>query len=230
MMNIYPNPEEMAKSAAADFVRRAQEAIEHDGRFRVALSGGKTPLALYQYLANHHREDVDWPNVRFYWSDERYVPPTDPESNEGAARVALFDTVLNADANVHGMYILGGAEEAAKQYRDLLGDEPLDLIMLGIGTDGHTASLFPGSPAVNERELSVLVTQAPVGVRERISMTPAFINRSPVMFLVSGADKAQAMNKVLRGEENWDETPAQAIARRGKDVHWFMDQASSTAL
>lgn len=229
--------DELSEAAANEFVALCRESIVERGRFNVALSGGSTPKRTYQLLAQTPMSGaVDWTRVHAFWSDERYVPPTDEQSNEHMARAALLDVVPIPPENVHGMYREGGVEGAAIAYEDLLRSElgeelALDLTLLGIGPDGHTASLFPGEPAVHELVRFVVSGIGHAGVAERITMTPALLNRSRnVVFLVAGADKAEPMQRVLHGPEDWDKTPSQAIARHAPKILWLLDKPATALL
>ena len=180
------------------------------------------------------------PKLHIFWGDERYVPPTDPQSNEGMARTALLNHVPIPEKNIHAMYREGGVESAAKAYEETIRQElgpdlALDLLLLGIGPDGHTASLFPGEPAVHETErLVVGRLSAMPEWPERITMTRAAPNASPNRPLPSSrsVDKAEPMKKraLLEGPENWDETPSQAIARHAPNVIWYLDEAAASNL
>jgi 6-phosphogluconolactonase len=225
-------------AAGADlFVRICRESIAARGRFNVALSGGSTPKLMFELLASDcYRNEIDWAKVQVFWSDERYVPPTDGQSNEHMARTALLDSVPIPSERIHGMYTEGGVEAAAATYERLIvselgADLALDLTFLGIGPDGHTASLFPGEPAVHEKRRLVVAGIGHAGVAERITMTPLLLNRSRlVAFLVAGADKAEPMNRVLNGPEEWDKTPSQAVARHAENVIWLLDGPASALL
>jgi len=230
---VFGDPAALARAAAEAFVHSCREAILSRGRFVVALSGGSTPKALHHLLAAHpYRDYVEWDRVHFLFGDERFVPPNDDQSNENMARSTLLDFVPTPASQIHGMYADMSAEDAATRYetlvRSLLGEEGrIDLTLLGLGPDGHTASLFPGRPTVHVTDKWVVAAQANVGVGERITMTVPLLNHSrQVMFLVAGADKAPALKRVLTGVENWDETPAQAVARHGDNVHFLVDAAA----
>ena len=234
-MQIFKDLSSLSRAGADEFVQICHQAIAAHGRFDVALSGGSTPRGMLELLATpDYSNRIDWSKVYLFWSDERYVPPSDPQSNEHMAQEALIRHIPIPLANVHGMYVDGGVELAASLYEDLirewLADElSLDLTLLGIGPDGHTASLFPGEPAVHERLRLVVPGTGHAGVSERITMTQPLINRSrTVMFLVAGADKAEPLRRVFDGPENWDETPSQAVARHATNVIWLLDEAAAT--
>jgi 6-phosphogluconolactonase len=235
-MKLFQDLDSLSKAAADLFVELGQSAILERGVFHVALSGGSTPKRMFELLSTAaYTDSVDWSKTQVYWGDERYVPPTDPQSNEHMARTALLDKILIPAENVHGMYSEGGVEAAAASYEEIvkqgLGPElKLDLTLLGLGPDGHTASLFPGEPPVHETERLVVAGIGHAGVSERITMTPPLLNRSrTVLFLVAGADKSGPMKRVLEGPEDWEETPSQAVARHAPNVVWLLDQAASPA-
>src|SRR3954454_18515242 len=205
---ILPDPTALADEAARRFVALAQAAVADHGRFTVALSGGSTPRALYQRLAQSPlSESVNWANVHVFWGDERMVPPDDIESSYRMARETLLAHVPIPAANIYPIPTVGGtAEAAASAYEETLtavfgADLPrFDLILLGIGPDGHTASLFPGQPeAVRpSAALVVAVHNAPKPPPARVSFTFTLINAAAnVLLVVAGADKAAALYEVL---------------------------------
>lgn len=212
---------ELAHAAAVRFAAEATRAIDARGEFSVALSGGSTPRALYEQLADMA---LDWERIAVYWSDERFVPRGDALSNETMARAALLDRV--AAPRVHPMLCAATAWASAERYARLL-PETMDLVLLGIGSDGHTASLFPGSAALDERERTVVVARGPEPAPERITLTVPYINGArSVWFLVTGADKAEALERALHGDEDPGRTPAQAVLRHAAHVTLFADRAS----
>ncbi len=217
----FPSAVIVAAEAVDAFIRLANECINARNVFRVALAGGSTPKRMYEML---REATVPWNKVEFYFSDERFVLPTDEQSNERAARLALLDHI-SAKA-IYGMVTTDTPETSAAAYAAILpAAADMDLVMLGLGTDGHTASLFPGEPCVFEESLSVVASRAPVNAPDRITLTPMYMNAAAhVWFLVTGADKAEALGRVLAGEEDWSVTPAQAVARHGRDVTIFTDQ------
>ncbi len=229
-MQIFPDLETLSRAAAEVFVQICHQAVSDHGRFDVALSGGSTPKRMFELLSTpDFRDRITWSNVHLFWSDERYVPPTDSQSNEHMAREALIQFIPIPAPNVHGMYKPGGVELAAAAYEQLIKDElgeelALDLTLLGIGPDGHTASLFPGEPSVHEKVRLVVAGIGHAGVSERITMTPPLLNRSrTVMFLVAGTDKQEPLKRIFDGPEDWDETPSQSVARHAPNIIWMLD-------
>jgi 6-phosphogluconolactonase len=234
MISVFLSLDSLSQEAADLFVKVYAESISARGRFLVVLSGGNTPKRMYELLAtDRFREEIDWAKVHVFWGDERYVPPSNDQSNEHMARVALLDHVRIPAENIHGMFREGGVDSAAESYEtlirtELVDDLSFDLTLLGIGPDGHTASLFPGEPAVYEKERLVVAGIGHAGVSERITMTPPLLTRSRiVLFLVAGADKAAPMKRVLEGPEDWDETPSQSVARHAPNVVWLLDEAAN---
>ena len=205
-------------SAALELFEQSMiEAVERQDRFVVALSGGSTPLPLYRALSE--RADLPWGSTWVLWGDERYVPPDHPESNAGAARKALLDAVPVPEAQVLPWPYLDTPEASAGAYaaalHAALGNDPgFDLTLLGLGADGHTASLFPGTGAVHETGLT-LVVRPPDQARVRLSLSaPALCRSRHVAFLVQGEEKRAALEATLGGSGDLDRFPARAISAR----------------
>lgn len=211
---------EVAANAVEHFAAAAETAIAERGIFRVALAGGSAPKRMYEML---REVTLDWNKVEFYWSDERFVSPDDPQSNEGMAKAALLDHLRGYFA--FGMVTDTDPEICASDYEALLTHD-MDLVLLGLGTDGHTASLFPGDPAVHS-DRNVVVSHAPVNAPMRITMTPQYVNRArEVWFIVTGEDKAEPLDRMMNGPEDWSRTPSQAIFRHAPNVTLFADAAA----
>jgi 6-phosphogluconolactonase len=216
----FENIEALSEAAADELVRLAEEAVSLRGAFHVALSGGSTPKKLFQILAHRGRKAAPWDHVHLWWGDERNVPPGDPSSNYGMTKEHLIDPL-----GIHHVHRIVGeakAEDAAAQYRDELakhlgeGFPQLDYVMLGMGPDGHTASLFPDSPALDD--VSRTVTDNDVdspltkGKSRRITMTAPMLNWGrQIRFLIGGADKADPLWEVIEGGRNPRLYPAQLI-------------------
>ena len=239
---VRANLEEVSGEAAARFRLLAADNIASAGRFSVALSGGSTPRALYRLLAEPpFGEAIDWRRVHLFWGDERFVPPDHPDSNYRLAREAFISRVPIPAANVHPIPTEGGDPEAtAAQYEETLrhffatpeGEMPhFDLILLGMGAEGHTASLFPGSPALDEHDRLVVATYIPKLGAWRLTLTPPVLRCARhVLFLVSGLDKASALREVLEGPYDPRRLPAQ-VARPDKgDLTWLADGAAASLL
>lgn len=237
---VFADGEELARAAAEEFVRRAGEAIHSHKRFSVALSGGSTPRHLFALLADPaepFRDRIDWRAVHFFWGDERHVPPDHPESNFRMARETLLDPVSAPAQNVHR--IRGEEPDAARAaalYEEELraffsGAPRLDLVLLGLGTDAHTASLFPGTAAVRESERWVVAPWIEKLGTFRITLTPAVFKRAAALiFLVQGEEKASALRAVLKGERDPDRWPAQAVCPQDGELLWLVDRAAASKL
>ena len=232
---VHETSEELAEAAARDFVEKAGSAIAGRGRFAVALAGGSTPKATYAALARDHAGRVDWPNVHVFFGDERTVPPDSGDSNYGMAREALLDHV--PIGGVHRMRGELAPEEAAERYEEELrnffgpdGVPSLDLIMLGIGGDGHTASLFPNTPALGVTDRLTFANPVEKLDTVRLTLTVPVINAArAVNFLVAGEDKAEALREALEGDADPREYPAKLIRPAGGPT-WMVDGAAAKLL
>jgi 6-phosphogluconolactonase len=233
-VQLHETPEGLAEAAARAFVEGAAEAIAERGRYAVALAGGSTPKATYEVLARDHSEDVDWPNVHAFFGDERTVPPDHEDSNYRMAREALLDHV--PVGSVHRVRGELPPDEAAASYeRDLGqffgGEFPvLDLVMLGIGEDGHTASLFPETAALEVTDRLAAANPVPKLDTTRLTLTVPVLNAArEVRFLVAGAGKAEALAEILEGEAEPHEYPAKLVHHPGDPI-WMVDHAAARAL
>lgn len=231
-MNIktYPDLETLSAATAERFAEAAQQAIAARGRFCVALSGGHTPRRAFELLASEPgRSRVDWSRVHVFWGDERNVPPSDPDSNEGMARAALLDRVPIPAQNVHPMFNGGSNEVAAAAYDALMssyfppGGPTFDLVMMGMGPDGHTLSLFPGAGNLDAQGWAMPAATETAAVHDRISITARAAEASRLMlFEVAGNDKADALKKISQGDAG---LPAGVVSSRAKgEVLWLIDQ------
>ena len=245
-LRILDDAQAVAFAAASALVTRALDAIAARGRFSVALSGGATPLRFYSALASRIRAgapgatSVAWDQVHLFWGDERAVPPDHPDSNYRAARGLLLAHLRVPDANVHRIEGELDPGEAAATYEEVLrrqfGIGPrawpvFDLIFLGLGPDLHTASLFPGNAALDERERLAVATWVQGISTHRITLTPPVINHArAVMFLVTGEDKAPALRDVLETEADPMRRPAQVVHPIDGDLVWLVDRAAAAEL
>jgi len=241
-IEVLADAEALALRAADVFAMAAQAAAAARGRFAAALSGGETPRALYGHLARQqYTQKVPWRRVHLYWGDERCVPPDDAASNYVMAHAAFIKHVPIAAESVHRMRGEDDPEAAALAYeaelRALAGlerpasDVPVfDLILLGLGRDGHTASLFPHSPALDEEERFCVATEAPDG-SPRLSITLPVINAARrVLVLAGGAEKAGMVAEVFEGLRVPKAVPAQAIAPVKGQLLWLVDEAAAAEL
>lgn len=231
----FPDKDALAQAAAARFVEMASATA---GNFTVALPGGSTPLPLYEQLASYNiSAQINWSNVHVFFGDERAVPPTHPDSNYGQAQTTLLGHVPIPLENVHRIHGELGAEAAAKRYGEHLqdffdgGPPTFDLHILGMGDDGHTASLFPHvSAALHERKHRAVATADANHPHPRITMTPWAISAAHnVLVLVSGENKAEMLRTVLQGPFNPDAYPIQHIKPTGSLI-WYVDEAAAARL
>jgi 6-phosphogluconolactonase len=233
----------LAKEAAERCDRIAEEAVARAGRFTITLSGGSTPKLLYSLLAAEpYSTRLPWQQTHVFWGDERAVPPGDHDSNFGMAKAALLDRVPIPADRVHRMQAerndldLVAREYEAEIARSLgvpSGADPpaFDLILLGLGPDGHTASLFPHTKAVRERTRWVVRNHVPTLKTDRVTLTTPILNQaSMVLFLVTGADKASALQAVLEGPSDPERLPAQLIRPKSGRLIWLVDRAAAGML
>ncbi|GAB4505315.1 MAG: 6-phosphogluconolactonase [Anaerolineales bacterium] len=233
---ILPDKTALANAAAEMFLAQAQASIQARGRFAVALAGGSTPRGLYARLAQpDYASRLDWEAVHLFWGDERCVPPDHPDSNYRMARESL--QVPLPEENIHRIHGELLPEAAAETYagdlRAFFGDTPrFDLILLGMGTDGHTASLFPESPALHERTrwvVSVPHETPPPPLVPRVTLTLPILNAArQIVFLVAGADKAERLAEVLRAPRASTGLPASMIRPADGELLWLIDQPAAT--
>ena len=239
LVRTFADPEAVSRAAADEFVRRAEEAVAERGRFAAALSGGSTPQGLYRLLAEPpYRGRVDWGRVEVFWGDERCVPPDHHDSNFRMAREALLSKVPVAPARVHRIEAeRPDRDAAARDYQAVIarafgvpadGPPPaLDLVLLGMGPEGHTASLFPDTTALAETKRWVVVNHVPKFAADRLTMTLPILNRArEVLFLVEGGDKAEILADVLEGMPDPKRLPAQAVRPTDGRVLWYVDRAA----
>ncbi len=230
-LKVYEDKQELAEAAARDFATKATEAINNSGRFTVALAGGSTPEATYKLLARDYAEDLDWSKVHVFFGDERTVPPDHEDSNYRMAKEALLDHV--PVGSVHRMRGESPPDEAAASYEDELreffgNDEipSLDLIMLGIGEDGHTASLFPETPALEVIDRWVIANPVSKLDTIRLTLTAPVINSAgAVNFLTAGEGKAEALKEILEVSADPRKYPAKLIQPANGPV-WMVDRSA----
>ena len=235
---VTPDAKALASESAQRFTDLAREAVEHRGRFSVALSGGSTPGALYRLLAAQpYRGQIPWGDVYLFWGDERCVPPSDPASNYRLAEEALIGHVPLPADNVLRIRGELSPEAAARSYDRVLqdfycGPRPrFDLVLLGLGSDGHTASLFPGSSTLAQTEQLAVPVEAHYQGRpaHRVTLTlPAINSARHVLFLVKGADKAEIVQAVLENSEA--SFPAQQVRPVAGQLTWLLDAPAASLL
>jgi 6-phosphogluconolactonase len=238
-VQVFDDAESVARAAAEAFVRLSLEAVEERGAFSVALSGGTTPRRVYELLASgEYRVRAEWPKVHVFFGDERTVPPDHAESNYRMAREALLSRVSIPTENVHRIDGVGDAAANASDYesvmRGFFGDVDwprFDLVFLGMGDDGHTASLFPETPALEEARAWAAANWVEKLGTWRITLTAPAINAARrVVFLVTGASKAERLNEVLNGARYPSRLPSQMIRPRDGLLEWYVDRAAAAKL
>jgi 6-phosphogluconolactonase len=226
---------ELSLRAAEAAVPTINDAVRASGRCSVGLSGGSTPRTLHGLLASDFRDRIPWGQVHVFWGDERYVPPDDPASNYRMAKETLLDHVPCPAANIHPMPThFPSSDAAARHYEKTLkvffGTEwpRFDLLFLGIGEEGHTASLFPGSPALEERRRWVVAVETPADPPLRLTLTlPVLLRAAHTDVLVAGSEKASALHHVLAGAADPNIYPAAALRSTEGTLTWWVDRAAA---
>ena len=226
---VLPDPAALTHEATVRFVAFARSALTAQGRFTVALSGGSTPKSLYEELVT---QPIEWQHIHVFWGDERCVPPVHPDSNYGMAQRAWLAHINIPAQNVHRLRGELDSAQAAQQYEDelrtIFGILPrFDLVWLGMGADAHTASLFPGTPALHEQQRWVVAQYVDKLQAERLTLTPLIINQAAnLTFLVTGSDKAAALQAVWHGPHDPDQFPAQIVRPTAGQLSWLVDRAA----
>ncbi len=236
-MIILKNPLEVADEVAQHFVSLSKVAIADHGKFNVALAGGTTPILAYNLLATKYSKDVDWNNVYIFWSDERFVPPDHQDSGIKPVKEALIDKISIPPENVFPFPTVNCTlEESAQIYSSTLkkhfdSDLPkFDLIMLGLGLDGHTASLFPNSQTSDSKELISIERNSPKPPPIRLTFTHKLINNAKnVIIIVTGKEKSLILEKILYGEKNIKNLPAQGVNPTNGKLEWIIDEAANSS-
>ena len=234
-VHVYRDARELSEAVAHTFVKEARRRIDESGRFAVALAGGSTPKMAYEILAREYGrpEELDWSKVHAFFGDERSVPPDHEDSNYRMAREALLSHV--PVGSVHRMRGEMEPREAAALYEEELeeffgGPPVLDLVLLGIGEDGHTASLFPDTPALDARDRWAVENPVEKLNTTRLTLTvPAVDAARKVAFLVAGEGKAEALEEILEGDANPHKYPAKLV-RPEAEVAWMVDRAAARLL
>ena len=242
-LRVLPDLTALHRCAVHEFTRAALDAVTVRGRFAVALAGGSTPRAIYELLAvgrQHGHPRLPWGRIHFFFGDERAVPPDDPESNFRLASETLFAQAPVPAANVHRIRAELGPVRAAEEYELELrrffalsqrGLPRFDLILLGLGTDGTTAALRPGSPALRENRRLACALPASQLEPARVTLTLPVLNAAAeILFLVSGAEKAAAVRGVLRGRTQRPVLPAQRVQPDKGRLLWLLDEPAASGL
>lgn len=242
-LEIRPDLNTLMRASAERVASISEAAITARGHFTIALSGGSTPKALYELLAGEYAKHLDWPNFHIFWSDERCVPPDHPDSNYRAARVTMLDYVPVPMSNIHRMYGEIDPLQAADQYEMMLREffltrvqenEPaprFDLILLGMGEDGHTASLFPGTAAIYSQDRWVVGHHIEKLDTWRLTLTPPAINAAAnVILLVVGESKAETLRAVFNEDYQPNILPAQSVDPVAGRALWLVDATAASLL
>ena len=232
---MLPDLGAVADAGAREFAAACRQASEQSGVFRVALAGGTTPRALHRRLVSRHVK-VPWNRVRFFFGDERCVPPDSERSNYRMAKETLLDPLRIPAGHVFRMHGEEQPRRAAEEYEQLLqahfgGTPVLDLVLLGMGADGHTASLFPGTRALGVRRRNVAANYAAALAEWRLTLTvPALNAARRVVFLVAGADKRAAAQRILKRGRGWRDLPAARVRPDRGSLLWLLDEAAGGGL
>jgi len=237
-VHVAADLESLSALAAEMLAGRITAAISRQGRCALVLSGGRTPRRLYELLGTRFGQMIPWPQVDLFWSDERYVPFDDPQSNYRLARSALLDAISIPAGNVHPMPTHHrDPAEAAEQYEALVrsyfhGRPPrFDLLLLGMAANGHIASLFPGHPALHEHRRWIVAVTVPADPPQRLTMTFPLINQAAeVAFVVAGPAKAEAVRRALQPGTPLEDIPAVGVAPTSGTVAWWLDAQAAGRL
>ena len=224
-------------AVAQDFAEKLMALMRPKVKLHVALSGGSTPQLLFDKLASDFKDSIDWQYIHFYWGDERCVPPGHAESNYGMTKKHLFDHINIPADNIHRIHgEKDPVQEAMRYGQEINANVPsnfglpcFDLIMLGLGTDGHTASIFPHEMQLLEQKETCAVATHPESGQKRVSLTgPVINNAAYVAFLVTGSSKQEKVKEIFRKTGSWKSYPASYIAPTHGELHWFMDVAAAS--
>ena len=236
-LNIFNTEAEVLEALAEHFAKIANDAIAANGKFSVALSGGSSPKKLYELLAETYADRVDWEKVYFFFGDERNVPQDHKDSNYLMAKNALFAPLLINPDNIFAVDTSLSPKDAAKKYEEEIetffdeGELSFDLILLGLGDNSHTASLFPFTPVLHDRTPGVSHVFLEDQQVYRITLNAPLINEAQhIAFLVYGEGKAIAVHHVLEDDEDIEEFPAQLIDPIVGEIEWFLDEAAASGL
>lgn len=232
-IKIFSTPYELAEKFAEDLISMIKESARKGNHLSVALSGGSTPELLFSLLGDHFSKSAPWENVHFFWGDERCVPPENPESNFGVAYRRFFKKISIPPENIHRILGEEDPEKEASRYSEEITDNTMnrdslplfDLIILGMGEDGHTASIFPGRLELFRSDKICEVAKHPVTLQKRITLSGRVINNADsVVFLVTGKRKADIVKSILKGGETAKNLPASYIVPVYGQLSWYFDK------
>ena len=234
---VEQNPRALSERLASWLAGYIKDVVQEKGSFTFVLSGGSTPKLLYSILAESpYKESMPWGDIVFFWGDERAVPFEDSRNNAKMCYEELLDKVPVRKENIHIMETSVSPDESASRYDDVLrqhfsnSETTFDFVLLGMGDDGHTLSLFPGTDVIHEKNAWATSFFLPAQDMHRITLTAPVVNQAAcVAFLATGAGKAETLKEVLEGEENIDLYPSQIIKPKGK-LLWFVDEPAASLL
>jgi 6-phosphogluconolactonase len=237
-VKIFNTRFELAESLALDIIGRIKNQADDRRAFSIALSGGTTPRLLFTVLGDHYGRSVSWENVHIFWADERCVPPGDAESNYGMARAVLLDKIKIPEYNVHRIKGEDDPVKEASRYAAVIketaetreGSPVLDIVLLGVGEDGHVASIFPGNEALFSSDVPCHVSRHPKKGQYRITLSGSVINNSRnIFFMVTGVNKAEIVRGILVGE-NKKSVPATFVRPVEGTAIWYIDREAASLL
>ena len=234
-IHTYNDPDELSFAVADWMIYQISDALKKNGRFTVALSGGSTPQRLYSILAKEsYSQKIDWSKVHIFYGDERVVPFEDKRNNAKMTYDTLLNHVPIPASQIHIMKTDIDPEEAARQYESILHDyfdhteTTFDVTLLGMGDDGHTLSVFPGSELIEDKAGWARAIYVPDQSMYRITLTPALVNKSTaVAFLTTGANKSVTLQQVIKGAFNPQQYPSQLICPPNGELYWFIDKEAA---
>lgn len=238
-LHIFDTPEETARAVSELILSKAKEKTRHSNPLNIALSGGNTPKMLFNLLVSEYEDRVPWHFVRLFWVDERCVPPTHPESNFGMTYESLLKNIPIPDNNIFRMIGEANPEKEAKRYQELLKTQlpssksvpQFDLILLGMGDDGHTASIFPNNMGLLYSEQFVETSSHPLTGQKRITLTGTTINQAEdVVFLINGSSKAEILNQITNHKVDFQNYPASYIHSQNGSAQFYLDKAAASKL
>jgi 6-phosphogluconolactonase len=238
-VRIFRTPYELAEKFAGEMVSMIKDASGKNKHFNIALSGGSTPELLFSILGEHFPDTVPWETVRFFWGDERCVPPVSPDSNFGMAFRSLFRKIMIPEGNINRIYGEQDPSNEVLRYSDLIsrqtderdGFPVFDMLLLGLGEDGHTASIFPGRSDLFYSDSICEVSVHPVSNQKRITITGTVINNAEnIRFLVTGKSKAEVLKKIINEEESSINFPASLVVPVYGKLEWLLDSDAGSLL
>jgi 6-phosphogluconolactonase len=238
-LHIFDTSEETARAVSELILLKAKEKTKHSNPLNIALSGGNTPKMLFDLLVNEYEDKIPWHFIRLFWVDERCVPPTHPESNFGMTYESLLKNVPIPDNNIFRMIGEANPEKEAKRYQELLKIQlpsnksvpQFDLILLGMGDDGHTASIFPNDLSLLYSDLFVETSNHPVTGQKRVTLTGTTINQAEeVVFLITGSSKYEVLEQIMNHKPGFKNYPASYIHSQNGAAQFYLDKAAAAKI